>query len=237
MMPLADSLREFQELGCPVDISVAIEESRLSKLEILQSGCINDSKVFELEDGRTGWILDLDIYKHITRPIYVVDVGLTFPWQTDDPLFEWLTPHKITAKNRGDKATSSYDIYRFPGKSGLDLPAEEVINKALVEQKILQPGPPLRGRLLATGGPMPRHLVHGGWIDVVLVITASDHTEFRNRIRLWTERLERKRRSAPRRLDLFGNPIEGRVLENTLQTQPPKSAVSKLGGDQQQASD
>jgi hypothetical protein len=235
-MPLADSLREFAEMGSPVDLSVATEEFRYLKVEIQQSGGIHDSKVFELEDGRTGWMLDLEIYIHTWRPIYLVEVELKLPWKTNDYLFEWLTPLKITAKNRGEKAISSYEIYRFPGKSGLELPAEDVINNRLFEKKMLPARRRICGWLLATGGPMPRNLLNGGWIEPRLVITASDHTEFRQPIQLWTERLERRARRAPRTIDLFGNRIAGRVLENTLQTRPSKSAVSKLGGGQQQAS-
>ena len=65
--PLADSLRELQELGCPVDISVGREEFRLSKLEIQQSGGAHDSNVFELEDGRFAFMLDLELYNHASE--------------------------------------------------------------------------------------------------------------------------------------------------------------------------
>jgi len=58
-MPLADSLRELQELGCPVDLSVAMVEPRSCKLEI-QQGEPQDSKIFDLEDGRVKSIGSLE---------------------------------------------------------------------------------------------------------------------------------------------------------------------------------
>ena len=82
---------------------------------------------------------------------------------------------------------------------------------------------------LIAGGRMPSDLFHGGWIDAGVVITTWGHAEFCKPIRLWTERLGRKRRSAPRTLDLLGNLIQERALENTLQTRPSKSVVAKLG--------
>jgi hypothetical protein len=237
MMPLADSLRELQELGSAVDLSVATAGSRSCNLEIQQSGCIYDSKFFELENGRTGCMMDLDCYVHTSSPIHIVDVELRFPWKSKDHLFQWLTPHEVIAKNRGDKSTSSYKVYRFPGKSGLELPAEDVINGRLLEKKMLPARHPICGWLLATGGSMPARMLNGGWIDASLVITTWGYTELCQPIRLWTERLERRRRSALRTYDLFENRIEARVLDNTVQTRLAKSVVSKLGGGQQHAGD
>ena len=237
LTPLTDSLRELQQLGCPVDLSVAMVEARPCNLEVQQSGCIYDSEFFELEDGRTGLMMDLGFYNYTWRPFHILDVDLRFPWKSKAHLFEWLTPHEVSAKNRGDQSTSSYEVYRFPGKNGLELPAGDVINSRLLEKKMLPARRPICGWLLATGGLMPRHLLNGGWIDVRLVITTWDHTEFCQPIRLWTERLERRHRSALRTHDLFENRIEGRLLENTVQTRPSKSAAPKVGGGQQQAGD
>jgi hypothetical protein len=236
MMPLAESLRELQELGCPVDVSVATAQSPYSYVAIQQSGCIHDSKVFELEDGRTGWMVDLEICNLTSRSVYIVQVDLRFPWEDDS--IEWLIPHTIKAKNRGDKAASSYEVYRFPGKYGLELPAEDVINNRLLEKKILPARHPISGWLLATGGLMPRNLLNGGWVESRLVLTVSDHTQFCQPIRLWSERLERKRRSTPRTHDVFGKRIQGHIFENILQTRPLNSSVpivekanSKLRGE------
>jgi hypothetical protein len=221
-------------LGSPVDLSVATQEFRSPEVEIWQSGGVNDSYVFELEDGRIACILDAGVCTHTSKPIYIEDVELRMPWKST---FQWLTPHKVTSRNRRGAATSSYEEYRFPGRNGPELDSKDVINHVLIERKILPARRPICGWLLAIGDLMPRHLFRGGWIDAVLVITTSDHTEFCEPIHLWIERSERRRRSAPRTLDLFGNRIDGQVLESTLQARPSKSAVSKLGGGQQQASD
>jgi hypothetical protein len=227
MMPLAHSLGELAKLGSPVDLSVAREEPLFCKVGIQQLGGIHESMIFELKDGRFGCMMDLELCNHTPRSIHHADMKLQLPWKSRDHSLEWLTPREIIAKNSRGATISRYQVYRFPGKNALELPAEDVINDAVVEKKMLPARRPVSGWLLAIGGLMPRHLFHGGWIDAVLVITASDHTELRKPIRLWTERLERKHRSTPRTVDLFGNrTIEGRVLENTLQSRRPKPAVA-----------
>jgi len=77
---------------------------------------------------------------------------------------------------------------------------------------------------------MPNDLSHGGRIDASLVITSWDHTEFCEPIHLRTERVEHRRPSAQRRTDLFERQIDGRIVENTLQTRTVKPGISTVGG-------
>ena len=112
-----------------------------------------------------------------------------------------------------------------------------MINNAVVEKKMLPARRLVSGWLLAIGGVMPRDLLNGGWIDALLVITASDHTEFCQPIQLWTERLERRRQSAPRTLDLFGNRIAGRILRKYSSNSAAEISGFEAGNGQQQVSD
>ena len=188
-MPLRASLEELNALGSPVDFSVADDDEENVKLEIEQVGGVHESMIFELENGRVGYMVDLTITNLTSGTIYPIGLELRTPWEDD--FFEWLTPHLFTIKCR-KKRDISYEAYRFPGKNGLELKCEDVRNHRLEEGRRLAPKRPFRGWLLATGSPMPAHVQHGQWLGVILAIIGSDHTEYTRKLRLWTEHLARK---------------------------------------------
>jgi len=226
-MSLRDSLRELAELGSPVDLSVATEESRRCKLEIQQVGGIHESRLFELEDGRIAYMVDLEVCNHTSRPIHIEDIELRLPWKDKDHL-EWLIPHTVAVKDRKNRTTISYEEYRFPGKNGLELPADTVINRTLTERKIVPPRRPVCGWLLAIGGMMARDLFFGGWVDAILVIRTRDRTEFSEPLCFWSDRLEH-RRPALRIRDVYGTLIGKGLFEGTRESRLTKSAVSNVG--------
>jgi hypothetical protein len=57
------SLRELAEAGSPIDTFVADIEDRQADLEISQVGSVHGSTLFELPNGRSGYILDLKIIR------------------------------------------------------------------------------------------------------------------------------------------------------------------------------
>jgi hypothetical protein len=191
---LGESLKEFATLGSPVDLSVVTEETRMCKLEIQQVGGIHDSMVFQLKDGRIAYMVDLEVCNHTSKPIHIADVDLRFPWKDEDHPLQWLVARRISTKNGQDRTTAGYLEYRFPGKNGLELSSDVVINHTLVERKILPPRCPVGGYLLAIGGRMPRDLFHGGWVNASLVISTLDRAEFCESIQLWTDRPNQKQR-------------------------------------------
>jgi hypothetical protein len=65
----AASLGELAEAGSPVDISVADIQGRQVDLEISQVGSVYGSILFELPNGRSGYILDLEIINQSPRTI------------------------------------------------------------------------------------------------------------------------------------------------------------------------
>ena len=80
---LAASLREMDAVGIPVDLSVAELD-----VEIEQVGGVHDTMVFDLPDGRAGYLIDLIITNQMSRPIRCRDIELRPPWV--DSEFEWL---------------------------------------------------------------------------------------------------------------------------------------------------
>jgi hypothetical protein len=219
VMSLQASLKELAGLGSEVDEGVVRTEVDDPGLEIELVGGIHDSRVFELEDGRAGYMLDTVITNRSPRSLSLIGCELLLTWE--DELFEWLTPHTLTIKQRKEPAIP-YEAYRFPGRIGLEFPRGEVINHFLTEGKRLSPERPIHGWLLAIGGMMPRYLLHGGWTDATLVITTSDHVDHCHEILLWTERLQARPERTERRSNLFGNPIANSLPNADGRSSPGK---------------
>jgi len=214
------SLQELARLGSPVDLCagqpsgpvVADTDRENEKLEIAQVGGIHDSSIFELPDGRAGCRIVLRITNQTSRAIYTPEVELRASSWEDD-FFQWLEPLRIPVRNRR-KPDTSYQVYRFPGPSGLELQYDQVLNHILLEDQSVAPGRPFEGFLLAVGGRMPAELRHGQWLDVTLAIVGSDHTEYTQDIRLWTERLETRPKAMERRSNLFGEPLSSNARDS-----------------------
>lgn len=227
-MSLGHSLKELANLGSPVDLAVAAIESASDQLEIEQSGNSEDNKIFELEDGRTAYMFSVGLTNQTSKSIYIDEVALLLPWEQG--LIEWLPPHTITYKDRKKTKASSYEQYRFPGRNGLELPTEGVINHALTPGARLFARRPVRGWLLATGGLMPKGLLQGAEINSTLVITTSDHLEHRKEIVLWGERLQNRPTRRNRTSSLFERPA---IVEHGTENQPfgghPENPVSNDG--------
>ena len=196
---LTASLKQLAEQGSQVDLSIADGEERAAELEIEQVGWVYCSTIFELSSGLTGYMIDLEITNQTLRNLYCRDLELRLPWE--DPRFDWMQDPAEEGKS---------EFYRFPGRNSLELPREDVINHVLLAENGLKPKRPLCGWLLATGGPMPKSLRHGEWIEPTLAIIASNHSEYIAAIRLWVERLEDKRERSMRKQSLY-EPLEHNV--------------------------
>lgn len=92
--PIEVSLKELAELGSPVDISVAFQARGL-QLEIEQSG---DCEIFELEDGRGGYMVDASMINQTSKSMYIADIEMRAPWEEDS--FDWLVPKIIRVRDR-----------------------------------------------------------------------------------------------------------------------------------------
>ncbi len=208
---LRASLQELIRAGSPVDLSVADSDRENEKLEITQVGGIHESSIFELPNGRAGYRMALLITNQTSQTIYTSELELRT--SREDNFFQWLSPLRIPVRNRR-KPNTSYQAYRFPGPSGLELPYDQVLNHILGEGRGLPPNRPIEGWLLAVGGRMPAELRHGQWLDVTLAIVGSDHTEYTQDIRLWTERLEARPKAMERRSNLFGELLNSNARDS-----------------------
>ena len=194
---LAESLKELAEAGSPVDISVADTDDQHSDVEINQVG---ESIVFDLRFGGTGYLLDLEIINQTSKTIYCSAMALRRLWE--DILFEWLpdpkeNPRRLSyfrRKRNGHRelvhATS--ENYCFCGGSQLEYPREVVLNHVLLKRGILAPGRPLKGLLLASGGPMPGELRHGQILEPTLTLISSTHIEYTAPLCLGIDRSQAK---------------------------------------------
>jgi hypothetical protein len=189
---LAVSLKELTALGSPVDLSVADSGDRQVGVEIEQVGGVYDSRIFQLRGGLTAYILDLAITNQTQKTIYCDDIELSLPWQDD--FFHWL---------QDPREEDGSSVYRFPRRNALEFPRHKVLNHLLLENGVLMPRRPVRGRLLGIGRPLPGTQRHGQRVEVRLRIFASDHTEHTANLRLWTERPEIKRNARVGKGNLF----------------------------------
>jgi hypothetical protein len=203
-------LREMAAMGVPLDRSVDGID-----VEIEQVGGVTDSMVFDLDDGRCGWMINLLITNQTSRLIRVRDVAPRPSWPNPD--FECLPDSK-------EVGGAPY-YYRFPGKGAFELPREQVINHVLLHRGILKPGLPVEGWLLGIGNPKPATLLLGAPIEVELAIIAYDHSEYKERITLWVDPVMTRQQKSSRRIsteDLYaseraqnlGSPNFGNTLQS-----------------------
>lgn len=129
----------------------------------------------------------------------MVDVELRNAW--DDDRFEWLTAREVKTQVRGKRVC--YQLYKFPGSCGLELPYDDVINHHLIEHRRLPAKRRLNGWLLGIGGLMPPELLHGQRVKPTLAIIGADHEEYSTTIDLWTDRIEARPKNKQRRTSLF----------------------------------
>jgi hypothetical protein len=233
-------LRALAAAGSTVDCSVAGIPEENSEIEIYQDGGVHESMVFELPDGRAGYILDLKIINQTSKAIYCLpETELRMSW--DDASFDWLPDPKesertftyIRRKRNGsrERVEAAYESYCFPGGAQLEYPHDLVLNHILLKGCALQPGCPLTGLLLATGGPLPYDLRHGQWLKPTLALTASNHRKYTAQLQLWTERLEVDQKKATKTPELyqgpFGSEVGSRVVVGNRQdashTEEPRS--------------
>jgi hypothetical protein len=173
-------LRKLKQLGSPVDLSVVEKEVEEAKIEIAQTGPVYGTSMFELRDGRAGYVFGVDIVNQRSRPVYCLEIEFRGSWP--DPDFEWLPDPQECHRD-------VHHYYSFPGKGAPEFPRGQVLNHVLLSGSgVLQPRIPYEGWLLAVGGPMPKHLRHGEEVEGALVIVASDHTEYSERMLLLAER-------------------------------------------------
>lgn len=217
-------LEELAHNGSPVDMSVADDVHKLNLVEIEQVGGIYFSRLFELEDGRLGFMAGLAVTNHTASAMQVIDVELRSA--LIDDWFQWLTPVEVRLQVQG-RREREFQIYRFPGACGLEIPYDEAINPALLESGMLQPKRRVEGWLVGVGGLMPAGLMRGQLLDLTLAIIGSDHAEYTKALRLWTERLETRPKFARKGSTLFEG-ARPRQVENFFERDPLSGQLPRI---------
>jgi len=183
---LRASLEELSRAGSPVDLSVAEQPIESRKVIIEQVGGIYESFLQELENGRTACVIDIAVTNLTSRAIDVADVQLSTHW--GDCLWQWLQPTEINFRDRNRPC--SFLEYRFPGKCGLQLLYDGVINQVLLGRRRLPGTRSVEGWLLGIGGRMPAELRPGQWLDLSLTIVGADYVEYSAMIQVPAYRLK-----------------------------------------------
>jgi hypothetical protein len=158
----------------------------------------------------------------------VIELALQTPW--GDSQWEWLKPIRVSFRGR-HKRKNSYEAYQFPGRCGLQLPRNEVINHLLLERRRLPSRRRLEGWLLGIGGRMPAELHHGHWLDLSLAIIGFDQTKYATTIQLWAERLEARPKTVTPQTSL----LEREVLPPREVVPTALRAASQSGSDARSA--
>jgi len=169
-------LRHLSELGSPVDLEAVHEES---DLEISQVGSPSDARMFEMNDGRAGFIFQIYVLNRTSRKIYCEEIDLRFPWP--DSCFGWLENPRHRPRE--------VKYYEFPGGGTPHFPYDQVLNHLLISEEgaVLRPGVPYNGFLLAFGGYVQKHLKQWEQVDATLAIIGSEK-EYTAQIMLRVER-------------------------------------------------
>ena len=217
---LEASLEELAQLGSPVDLSMAVRDVANEKVEIEQVGGLFVSQIFQLHDRRVACMPDIAVTNQTSRTIDVIGVELKTPW--DNKPVDWLTPYPVKLQGR-PKRESSCLVYQFPDEPGLKWEYHEVINHHLLATKKLPGKRRLAGLLLGVGGSMPDNLVPGRLLELSLTIIGSDHVEYCEPIRLWTEWRQTRRPIMPPRTSIFEGLLEHEAVgtQDITRTAPP----------------
>ena len=143
----ADLSLFLSKSGCPVQQEHFLNVNAKS-LHIQQTPDPDVNMVFDLNDGRTGWVMEMHVRNGTTRPIRIGGVEITAPWG-----FTWITVLPGPPKNK-----PSYEYYEFPDET-LGFNRCIVINEYLSGRRKIDPGPAISGLLLATSEErIPDHL-------------------------------------------------------------------------------
>jgi hypothetical protein len=209
---LAKALRKLAAAGCPVDESVADATDQSRDLEINQVG---ESMAYELADGRTAYIFELEFINQTAKNIYLSETP-TVSGHGEDPELEWLPAPKETSqefsrsRKKRDRQSEREHLrsqpYCFPGGSKLEYPRDVVLNHILFPKLLLPPSCPLRGLLLGIGRGMPKELRHGEIIEQTISLISTKHNEYSASIRLMVDRMEAKERPE-RKSSIYDDPI------------------------------
>jgi hypothetical protein len=181
--------RYLQECGCAVQSQHRLK-LRLAGLSIQQLPNAGVNMAFDLEDGRSGYLMDMHVMNETKRPIRSGGIHITTPWCARVSLLP---------------DASESDIYDFPNES-LTISKSVVLNDFLSGRGELSPGSGISGLLLGIDEePLPSSLPEHGLTVVELEIFDEGGNGFSSQFRLCVDRSatfarERSRKTNRRRI-------------------------------------
>lgn len=181
------------ELGCPLERSAGYRDTP-GGLKLEQVPSLGTNQVFDLDDGRAGFVMDVRIWSELNLPVRIRQVRIDTPWGLRE--IELLPDPAIRV--------STYQYYDFP-KSTLSFHREVVVNDFVSGRTTLKPGEQVQGLLLAVDDkPIPDEFPEQGRTEVNLVIFDERGNTFSSKFKLCVDRSasvvrERKIRAAAAR--------------------------------------
>lgn len=178
------------ELGCPLEPSAGYRDTP-GGLKLEQVPSLGTNQVFDLDDGRAGFVMDVRIWSELNLPVRIRQVRIDTPWGLRE--IELLPDPAIRV--------STYQYYDFP-KSTLSFHREVVVNDFVSGRTTLKPGEQVQGLLLAVDDkPIPDEFPEQGRTEVNLVIFDERGNTFSSKFKLCVDRSasvfrERKIRAA-----------------------------------------
>jgi hypothetical protein len=180
--------RRLRAAGCQIHIPEDDGDARhipSDGLGVKQTGGVIESTAFDWGGGTA-----YKIYLVITSGIAGLAIShfeLMLPWTKEGSLVQWLEdPVVIDGPSR---------CYRFMGNEILEFERSLVLNHRLDVTHPFSLGESARGFLLGFGSdPIPEDFSHGKMILAFLLLYDQFNREFRAPVKLWADRMNKKRR-------------------------------------------
>jgi hypothetical protein len=170
-------MRRLAAGGCPI----LQEESHAVSpvgLKIEQVPSLGVNMVFDLENGHTGYVMDMVITNESDHPIGIQRFEIRTPWGGAgiSPLPEPL------------RSGSRKGNYCFPGSGSLAFEGEVVLNRFLSSRERLNPGEHLGLFLGIEDSPIPCHYPENGRAVVELAVFDTRGNRYSSEFRLCVDR-------------------------------------------------
>lgn len=135
-------LKDLQHGGIALDGDVLDGIRSASRaLSVCQTGSMNENCIFELDNGGSGYMLDVAIQNRTNRVIWLQEFRLEMLWQ--EPHFTWL--------NESPRVSPWAYTYAFPSPGPVGFDREVVLNHRVGMAGRLNPGGAFEGLLLGIG--------------------------------------------------------------------------------------
>ena len=220
----AGLVRRLNDGGCPVLPDHGYKVSPVG-LAIEKIPCTSFSSIFDLQQGGTGFAIELTLRNQAPRPINIVGYQIRTPWGI--PMLSLLPAPK--------RSSARYPHYCFP-EPGPYYEGDWVINRYFARRKSqLQPGEQIEGVLVASSEEMiPLDTPHLARIVVTLYVFDSRQNAYSTQFRLPVNRRELIARGKPSPALVLSEPPEpsaaSAVTSEEMKSQHAETQVTTVMG-------